>query len=188
MLRTTLFIRQIPAKRRYPAHSKYSVNISPSGCMVSSLKNRIIMETKKSSIMSYSVLSLPWFEINTFLSPAISIHGWNSINSYTYSILNVLKDRLYVFFVGPLLHHTSQFSGTETPVVGGRKDMSTNHFPILYPNYCVSKRKSSTSILGEGKLVLNIYQKAFTTLAKTKNSIILQSSGSSVYSMLVNTE
>lgn len=170
MLRTTLFIRQIPGKRQYPAHSKYSVNVSPSGCMVSSLRNRIIMESKKSSIMSYSVLSLPWFKINTFLSPATSIHGWNSINSYTYSILNVLKDRIYVFYAEPLLHHTSQFSGTEIPVMGGRKDMSTNHYPILYPNYCVSERKSSISILGEGKLVLNICQKAFTTLWQKQKS------------------
>ena len=138
------------------------------------------------------------------------------------------------------MHHASRLNGTAAPVVGGKKDLNTNHFPILDPNcllfsrsvvsnpfatpwtlahqaplsmgfprqeywselpfpspgdlpdpgiepessaltgrfftgelrgkrctltYSVSKRKaSSTSILGEGKQVLRIYQKAFTNL------------------------
>ena len=54
------------------------------------------------------------------------------------------------------------------------KYLSTNHFFNLHPHHSISERKSSsTSILGEGKQVPKIYQKAFTTLAKTLNSIIV---------------
>ena len=38
------------------------------------------------------------------------------------------------------MHHTSRLNGTAAPVVGGQKDLNTNHFPILDPNCLLFSR------------------------------------------------